>query len=71
MVRIIMLSAIDFNSKPNCRTVKIHNVCAQWVLTAETQAVELGSLQDVPELLFRTRGTAAQPARLSRHLLGS
>jgi hypothetical protein len=55
MTGIIMLPAVKFDRKANCRTVEINNVHSEWMLATETQAVELTALQHIPKLSFGSR----------------
>jgi hypothetical protein len=67
----IVLSAVDFDCKTDCRTVKINDVFADRMLTAETQAFELPELQHIPKLPFGSCRIAAQTARARGYLLRS
>jgi len=62
MAVFIMLSTIDFDGEPDCRTIEINNIVAERMLAAKTQARQLPALQRVPKFLFRFRSVPAQAA---------
>jgi hypothetical protein len=59
VAKSVMLSAINLDGEPDCRTIKINNVPPERMLSAKTQPVELAVLQRVPKFSFRLCRIAA------------
>jgi hypothetical protein len=70
MTSNVMLPAVNFDSKPDSRTIEIDDIPPDRMLPAKTQSVELSTLQYVPKFPFSSRRVTAQAASASSRLFG-